>query len=203
MSSFDDEKLLNCIISVDDSQSYYLQFFSFACQITGSAQDWETYTTSYTYNATKKDSSNKKSIYIDISPNLHNRRISKKNIYTLVNTLQKDFSCSISLVDSDAQYYKKLKSENFTVKPDLQQIEKYRDIFRISEYCTLYISVNTPYLHCMHYLSNNTFSILTTHERQHHCNFLNNTTYTIDYFSLLKIQTIIHNINNVLEKINR
>ena len=198
MSSFSKIKLLNCIISVNELQSYYYQFFSFACQLTGKFQVWTNYISKTQIH--KKDTSEMQpqSIYIDISPGIHGTRFYKNHIFKLVNALQKDASYPIILLDRDTKFYEKLTDKKFDKKPELQIINNTEQIFELLPSCKLFISANTPFWHCLRYTPVRTFSVLTPHERRHHFESERNSIFIECRFSALKIKNILPQIIEIL-----
>ncbi|TSA27878.1 hypothetical protein D4R71_01485 [bacterium] len=199
ISSFADIKLLNCIISVNELQSYYYQFFSFASQLTGISEEWDAYIEKYIFLTNSDDESKEKGIiYIDISPGIYGTRFSKKHIYKLVNALQKNYNYDIVLLDRDTRYYDKLSYKKFDVKPDFQLIENIDRALELLKSCILFISPNTPLLHYMLYTTLSTFSILVPHERRHHCETSKNMIHIVHRFSGLKIKDILPQIKKIL-----
>lgn len=198
MNSFGDIQLLNCIISVNELQSYYYQFFSFTSQLTGISKEWNSFTENYIFPINQdKESKEKGIIYIDISPGIHGTRFSKKHIYSLVNALQKSYSYDVVLTDRDARYYDKLSYKKFDVKPDFQLIEKLEQALELLKSCKLFISPNTPLLHYMRYTPMSTFSILVTHERRHHFETSKNKIHIVHRFAELKIKDILPQIEKI------
>jgi len=199
MSSFSDSKLLNCIISVNELQSYYHQFFSFACQLTGISKEWNSFTENYIFPINQdKESTDKGIIYIDISSGIHNTRFLKKHIYSLVNALQKHYPYNVVLIDRDARYYDKLSFKKNDIKPDFQLIENPEQALGILRYCKLFISPNTPLLHCMRYTPLSTFSILAHHERRHQYKTSKNLIHIVHRFAELKIKDILPQLKKIL-----
>jgi len=199
ISSFADIKLLNCIISVNELQSYYYQFFSFASQLTGISEEWDAYIEKYIFLTNSDDESKEKGIiYIDISPGIYGTRFSKKHIYKLVNALQKNYNYDIVLTDRDPRYYDKLSYKKFDVKPDFQLIENIDQALELLKSCILFISPNTPLLHYMLYTTLSTFSILVPHERRHHCETSKNMIHIVHRFAELKIKDILPQIKKIL-----
>ena len=195
ISSFADIKLLNCIISVNELQSYYYQFFSFASQLTGISEEWDAYIEKYIFLTNSDDESKEKGIiYIDISPGIYGTRFSKKHIYKLVNALQKNYNYDIVLLDRDTRYYDKLSYKKFDVKPDFQLIENIDQALELLKSCILFISPNTPLLHYMLYTTLSTFSILVPHERRHHCETSKNKIHIVHRFAELKTKDILPQI---------
>jgi len=199
ISSFADIKLLNCIISVNELQSYYYQFFSFASQLTGISEEWDAYIEKYIFLTNSDDESKEKGIiYIDISSGIQDTRFLKKHIYSLVNALQKNYSYYVVLLDRDTRYYDKLSYKKFDVKPDFQLIENIDQALELLKSCILFISPNTPLLHYMLYTTLSTFSILVPHERRHHCETSKNMIHIVHRFSGLKIKDILPQIKKIL-----
>ncbi len=195
MSSFGDNKLLNCIISVNELQSYNYQFFSFASQLTGISEEWDSYIENNNFLRNSDDESKEKGmIYIDISPGIHGTRFLKKHIYSLTNALQKSYSYDVVLTDRNARYYDKLSYKKFDVKPDFQLIENLEHALELLKFCKLFISPNTPLLHYMRYTPMSTFSILVPHERRHHCETSKNKIHVVHRFAELKIKDILPQI---------
>ncbi len=199
ISSFADIKLLNCIISVNELQSYYYQFFSFASQLTGISEEWDAYIEKYIFLTNSDDESKEEGIiYIDISSGIQDTRFLKKHIYSLVNALQKNYSYYVVLLDRDTRYYDKLSYKKFDVKPDFQLIENIDQALELLKSCKLFISPNTPLLHYMLYTTLSTFSILVPHERRHHCETSKNMIHIVHRFSGLKIKDILQQIKKIL-----
>lgn len=199
MSSFSDTKLLNCIISANELQSYYYQFFSFASQLTGISKEWNSFIENYIFPINQdKESKEKCVICIDISPGIHGTRFLKKHIYSLTNALQKSYSYDVVLTDHDARYYDKLSYKKFDVKPDFQLIKNLEQALELLKSCKLFISPNTPLLHYMRYTPMSTFSILVPHERRHHCETTKNMMHIVHRFTELKIKDILPQIKKTL-----
>ena len=199
MSSFNDIKLLNCIISVNDLQSYYYQFFSFALQLTGTSEKWDSYIHTYNFQVGRDaESSQKGFISIDISPGIHGTRFLKKHIHPLVAAIQKNYNYDVVLIDWDARYYDKLVFNKCKTKPDFQLIVSHGQALEALKSCALFISPNTHLLHCMRYTPLRTFSILVPHERRHHCETAKNRTHIVHTFAGLKIKQVLPLIKEFL-----
>jgi len=199
MSSFSDIKLLNCIISVNDLQSYYYQFFSFALQLTGASEKWDAYISNYNFIAARNSEYQEKGLIgVDISPGIYGTRFLKKHIYSLVNALQKDDNYDVVLLDWDARYYDKLLFNKNNVKPDFQLIVSHEQALEVLKSCKLFISPNTHLLHCMRYTPLRTFSILVPHERRHHCETSKNRTHIVHTFAGLNIKKVLPQIRELL-----
>ena len=199
MSSFSEMKVLNCIISVNDLQSYYYQFFSFALQLTGTSEKWDPYIRKYNFGAGRSTESPEKGlIFIDISPGIHGTRFLKKHIYTMIKALQKSYRYDVVLLDWDARYYDKLVFNKNNVKPDFQLIVSNEQALEALKSCTLFISPNTHLLHLMRYIPLRTFSILVPHERRHHCDTSKNRTHIVHTFAGLRIKDILPQIKELL-----
>ncbi|MCD6328817.1 MAG: hypothetical protein J7M10_00435 [Candidatus Cloacimonetes bacterium] len=199
MSSFSDIKVLNCIVSVNELQSYYYQFFSFALQITGTSEKWDVYIRNYNFQATRDTKSSEKGIiYVDISPGIHGTRLLRKHIYSLVNALQKSYKYDVVLLDWDARYYDKLVF-NKCAKPDFQLIVSHEQALEVLKSCELFISPNSTLLHLMRYTPLRTFSILVPHERRHHCETSKNRTHITHTFAGLRIKDILPEIKKLLQ----
>ena len=199
MSSLSDTKLLNCVISVNELQSYYYQFFSFTSQLTGISQEWNYFTENHFFPINQdKESREKGIIYIDISSGIHDTRFLKKQIYSLVNALQKNYNYNVVLTDRDAQYYDKLSYNKFDIKPDFQLIENPEQALELLKSCKLFISPNTRLLHCIRYTPLSTYSILAPHERRHHCETSKKRTHIVHRFAELKIKDLLPQIKEML-----
>jgi len=199
MSSFGDIKLLNCIISVNDLQSYYYQFFSFALQLTGTSEKWDAYIHTYNFQGGRDAESPKKGfISIDISPGIHGTRFLKKHVHSLVAAIQKNYNYDVVLIDWDARYYDKLVFNKYKTKPDFQLIVNHDQALDVLKSCTLFISPNTHLLHCMRYTPLRTFSILVPHERRHHCETSKNRTHIVHTFAGLKTKQVLPLIKELL-----
>ncbi len=199
MSSFNDMKVLNCIISVNDLQSYYYQFFSFALQLTGTSEKWDAYIRKYNFDAGKStESSEKGLVYVDISHGIHGTRFLKKHILSLLKSLEKSYNYDVVLLDWDARYYDKLVFNKNNVKPDFQLIVGYEQALEVLKSCTLFISPNTHLLHVMRYTPLRTFSILVPHERRHHCETSKNRTHIVHTFAGFRIKDILPQIKELL-----
>ncbi len=199
ISSFSDIKLLNCIISVNDLQSFYYQFFSFALQLTGTSEKWDSYISTYNFPMGKDAESPKKGfISIDISPGIHGTRFLKKHVHSLVAAIQNNYNLDVVLIDWDARYYDKLVFNKCKTKPDFQLIVSHEQALEALKSCTLFISPNTHLLHCMRYTPLRTFSILVPHERRHHCETTKNRTHIVHTFTGLKIKNVLPMIKELL-----
>ncbi len=199
MSSFSDIKFLNCIISVNDLQSYYYQFFSFALQLAGTSEKWDSYIRRYNFLAAKGiESAGKETVFIDISPGIHGTRFLKKHVHSLVAAIQKNYNYDVVLIDWDARYYDKLVFNKCKTKPDFQLIVSHEQALDVLKSCTLFISPNTHLLHFLRYTHLRTFSILVPHERRHHCETTKNRTHIVHTFTGLRIKNILPQIKELL-----
>jgi len=199
-SDFRDIHVLNCIISVNELQSPYYQYFSFATQLTGILEDWESYTEKFKFITDESIIPEKMGmICIDISNGIFDAQFSKKLIYELVNGLQKSFPIEIILIDSDRDYYSKLSDKKFKKKPELLIIDDYCKSVEILKSTRLLIASNTPFVHCMQYTSVPTFCIIASHERRYLSKRSKNHIHIVQRFSGLKAKNILPDIKEILK----
>lgn len=199
-STFSDIHVLNCIISVNDLQSYYYLFFSFASQLTGIMEDWDDYTGHFTFITDNGHMPEKKGVIcIDISSGIYDTRFKKRHIYGLVNGLQKSFPIEILFIDRDRTYYEKLSHKKFNTKPELLVINDYSQAHELLKSAKLLIAPNTPLMHCMQYTHLPTFCIMTPHERRFLSRSPQNRIHVTQRFSELKIKNILPLIEGFLK----
>gem|GEM_PF-1149946 len=199
-SNFGNIHTLNCIISVNDLQSYYYQFFSFALQLAGVSEDWDDYTA---HSHFMLDTSNIPQkfgmICIDISPGVYDTRFTKRHICQLVEGLQKSFPIEILLIDKNEQYYEKLFAKKFKNKPELLVINDYEKAYEHLKAARLLIAPNTSMMHYMQYTDMPTYCVMVLHERRCLSRSSKNRIHVVQRFAELKAKDILPDIKELLQ----